>query len=389
MPGTPRIEATIQPTTDKFRRVITGSHIVAQKVELLLGGEVILDLTDAGVVVDGTVTASSRSAVMRSGSCVLTDPDGALIPGETAGSSQYLVPAGAELRLWRGIAYHDGDPELVPVGTMRFITNRVEAPKMSLELYDRAWTISQDKTESVVSIPAGTLVTTAIRRLLTSVWAELEMNFPDTDEVTVSMAFEPDTDPWEVCQQLAANIGLRLFFDPMGVATMAPEPEPLVDPTVWSFIDDDPANMLLPGVSVNWEGTAPNRVIVLGENSDNTAVYRGVATDDDDNSLTRYGGPYGKVQQVIRDEKVASQAQAVFRARTVLNQGLGLIMQPSMPILPMPAFEPGDIFLTYSPKHHLGQWSILDEMTLPLRASGSMKVDCRERHITSLDGVGG
>ena len=186
--------------------------------------------------------------MQRSGSCVLVDPEGALIPGETAEPSRYLAPAGAELRLWRGIAYHDAPPELVPMGTMRFITNRVEAPKMSLELYDRAWAIAQARTDSVVSIPAGTSVVTAIRRLLTAAWGPgLDMNFPDTDEVTVSMAFEPDSDPWEIAQQLASNIGLRLYFDPLGVATMRSEPDPLVDPTVWTFIDDDPKNMLLPG----------------------------------------------------------------------------------------------------------------------------------------------
>jgi hypothetical protein len=377
--------ADIRPVSDKYREVITGGHTVAQKVELLLGGEVVMDLTDRGVVVDGNVNASSRNAVQRSGSCVLADREGALIPGETAGASKQLAPAGAELRLWRGIAYHDTTPELVPVGTMRFITNRVEAPRMSLELYDRAWAISQAKTVGVVTITAGTSVVAAIRLLLSRAWGPgLEMNFPDTDEVTNNMAFEPDSDPWEICQQLAANIGMRLFFDPMGTAVMAPEPDPLTDPVVWEFLEGNPKNMLLPGASVNWEGTAPNLVTVVGENSDNDTVYTGTAIDLDANSLTRYGGPYGRIHRLLRDEKVASKVQATFRARSELNRGLGLIMQPSLPILPNPAFEPGDIFLTVSPRYKLGQWSILDEFTLPLRASGSMTITCRERHITEL-----
>lgn len=373
----------MQSVSEKFREVVGGSHVVAQKVELLLGGEVVLDLTDAGVVVDGTVNASARSAVQASGSVTLVDPQGALLPGETAGSSRYLAPAGGELRLHRGITFHDIAPELVPLATMRFITNRVEAPKMSLELYDRAWVISQNKTEAIITVTAGTPVTTAIRRLLAAGWGPgLETNFPDTDEVTNNMAFEPDTDPWQAAQELAANIGMRLFFDPMGVATLRPEPDPLVDPVVWELVEDDPKNLMLPGVSVNWEGTAPNRVTIIGENSDNQAVYRGQATDTDPNSLTRYGGPYGRINATIRDEKVASEAQANFRARATLSRGLGLIMQPSMSILPNSAFEVGDIFFTYSPTYRLGQWAILDAYTLPLRASGSMKVDFRERHIS-------
>jgi hypothetical protein len=269
---------------------------------------------------------------------------------------------------------------------MRFITNRIEAPKMSLDLVDRAWTIAKAKTSFTLTVAAGTTVVTAIRQILTAAWgADLPTNFPDTDEVTPGMSFEPDRDPWEIAQELAANIGMRLYFDPLGVATMRPEPDPLTDPVVWTFMDDDPRNMLLPGVAVNWEGTAPNRVIVIGENTDNDAVYRGDAYDTDANSFTRYGGPYGRILQFERDEKIGSNTQANFRARAILNRNLGIIMQPSMPILPNPALEPGDILLTWSPKHKLGQWSILDELTLPLRAtSGAMRIDCRERHITEI-----
>jgi hypothetical protein len=350
-----------------------------------------MDLTDAGVVVDGTVNASARSAVLASGSAVLVDPEGVLIPGEPSvapGINRHLAPAGAELRLYRGIAYHDQPAEVVPLATMRFITNRVEAPRMSLELYDRAWTISKAKTEGVVHITLGTPVTAAVRRLLTAAWgAGLATNFPDTAEFTNNMVFEPDTDPWEAAQELAANLGMRLYFDPMGVATMRPEPDPAVDPVVWSLVEDDPGNLMLPGVSVNWEGTAPNRVTVIGENSDNQKVYRGQATDTDPNSLTRYGGPYGRIHQIVRDEKVASDAQADFRARSILHRGLGLIMQPSMSILPHPGFEVGDIFFTYSPTYKLGQWSILDGYSLPLRANAAMKVDFRERHVTESGGI--
>ena len=46
------------PISEKFREVVTGGHVVAQRVELLLGGEVVMDLTERGVVVDGNVTGA-------------------------------------------------------------------------------------------------------------------------------------------------------------------------------------------------------------------------------------------------------------------------------------------------------------------------------------------
>jgi hypothetical protein len=372
------------PVSEKFREVITGGHTVAQKIELLAGGEVVLDLTDQGVVVDGNVVGA-RAAVQRSGSCTLVDPEGILLPGQGTLSSRLLAPAGNELRLWRGIAYHDTDPELVPVGTLRFVTNEVEAPRMALELYDRAWAIAGAGFTGVVTIAQGTPVVTAVRRLLQVAWGPgLPMNFPDADETTNSMTFEPGTDPWKVCQDLAANIGMRLAFDPMGVATMTPEPDPLLDPIVWSFVDTDPTNMALPGMRVRWEGTSPNLIVVVGENTDNDTVHRGVAIDTDPNSLTRYGGPYGKRHAEIRDEKVASKVQATFRARTELARQAGLITQPSLPILPHPALEIGDILLAVSPTRGFGQLCVLDGFSLPLRAASAMTIDCRERHLTQV-----
>lgn len=374
------------PISLKYRQVIGGSHTVAQKVELLLNNEVILDLTNAGIMVDGTVTAAASSAVMRSGSCVLVDESGVLVPNQGTGTGRQLAPAGAELRLWRGIAYHDTDPELIPVATMRFTGNRVQGGQaMTLDLFDRAWAIAAAKTGKATSIAQGTNVVTAIRRLLAAAGGEwIPTNFPDTDETTVSMAVDMDSDPWQVCQELAANIGQRLFFDQMGVCTMTPEPDPAVDPLAWTLDEESPDNLALPGGEVNWEGTSPNAVVAVGENSDNTQVYRGAASDTDANSLTRYGGPYGRINAVIRDEKIASTAQANARARRDLNRNLGLITQPSTPILPNPALTPGDILLTPLPSQGFGIWGILDGYTLPLRASSPMTIDFRERHIREL-----
>ncbi len=374
------------PVTLKYRQVIGGSHTVAQKVELLLNDEVQLDLTDAGIVVDGSVTAAASSAVLRSGSCTLVDETGTLVPNQGLGTGRLLAPAGAELRFWRGISYHDTDPELVPVATMRFVGNRVEGGRrMTLDLYDRAWAISAAKTGTATSIAQGTNVVTAIRRLLAAAGGEwFETNFPDTDETTPGMAVDMDSDPWQVCQELAGNIGMRLFFDQMGVCTMTPEPDPAVDPLVWTLDEESSDNLALPGGSVNWEGTSPNAVVAVGENSDNSQVYRGAAFDTDANSLTRYNGPYGRINAVIRDEKIGSTTQAQARARRELNRHLGLITQPSTPILPNPALAPGDILLTPMPAQGFGVWGILDGYTLPLRAAQAMTIDFRERHVRSL-----
>ena len=381
----------IWPVSDTFRRTVGGSHVVAQRVELLLAGEVDADLTAAGVFVDGSVTAAIGNAVMRSGQVTLIDETGVLVPNLATRTGRVLAPAGSELRLWRGLAYPEPTraPELVPVATMRFTVNRVEGRQMTLECYDRAWALAQAKALVPTTIALGTNVITAIRRLLVAAGGEwIDTNFPATDETTPSMAVDVGADLWAEAQQLAANIGQRLYFDPMGVATMRPEPDPAVDPVAWTLDETDPANLALPGGQVEWEGTAPNAVLAIGENSDNALVYRAVAYDTDANSLTRYGGPYGRIHgDPVRSETIGSATQANARARLELNRGLGLMTKPTTPILPNAALEPGDVLLTPMPSRGMGTWGILDGFTLPLRAAGPMPVVLRERHVRELGPV--
>lgn len=372
--------------TDRFRRTVGASHTVAQRVELLVDGVVEADLTDAGVLVEGQVQASIRNAILRSASLSLLDETGLLVPNPATGAGRALMPAGSELRLWRGIAYPNHPPELLALGTMRFVVTSVRGRSMTLECYDRAWALSQAKALVATSIANGTNLVAAIRRLVNVAGGEwLDTNLPATDEVVPSMAIDVGQDLWALCQQLAANVGNRLYFDPMGTLTMTPEPDPGNDPVAWTLDEQADDNLALPGAEVRWEGTGPNAVVAIGENSDNGQVWRGVAYDTDANSLTRYDGPYGRIHgDPVRDEKIASPTQANARARKELNANLGLIVSPSTTLLPNAALEPGDVLLTPMPSQGFGTWAILDGFTMPLRADQPMPVQLRERHIREL-----
>jgi hypothetical protein len=369
------------PTSRRFQAAVAASHFVASKVELLVGGAPVLDLSAAGVVVDGSVSVDN-APVRRSGSLSLVDEPGVFIPGY---ADDLLAPAGNEVRLWRGIDYRDGtDPELVPIGTLRFVVTEVAWPQISLECYDRAWAIAGATLENTLNIPAGTNYLTAITNILTVAWgADLPTNFPDTDEVTATLVFEPETDPWEIARELTANLGMVLFFDPMGVCQMAPEPDPATDPPVWAFADTDAENLALPGMKAVWDGTGNNAVIVVGENSDSDAVYRSVVYDQDPNSPTRYGGPFGKRPITIRDEKVTSQFQANLRARKELLARLGLAQTVEIPSIVNPAFEVGDVAYCASAVNKIDQLSILERFAVPLRHSGTMTLEARARQVVT------
>jgi len=369
----------VWPISARLRAALAGDQFVATKVELLSDGGVTVDLSEAGVIVDGQIDVDNAE-VRRSGRISLVDPSGALAPG-AAGDP--LAPSGAELRVWRGLLLDDG-PELVPLATMRFVVVEANWPRLELECYDRAWAISGATLENNLIIASGTNYVTAISNVLATAWGTgLPTNFPDTDEVTATLAFEADADPWEIARELAANLGMVLWFDPMGVCQMTPEPDAATDPPVWRFEDSDSENLALPGDKAVWDGTGNNAVIIIGENSDATAVYRSVWYDQDPASPTRYGGPFGKRPITIRDEKVTSQALADLRGRKELLARLGLQQTVVLPSMVNPALEWGDVVRAVSAHNKIDQVAILERFPVPLRASGTMLLEARARQVVT------
>jgi len=369
------------PVSRRFQAAIASDHFVASKVELLQAGTPALDLSAAGIVVDGNV-AVANAEVRRSGSFSFADEHGLYIPGF---ADDVLAPAGNEIRAWRGIDFLDGtDPELVPIGTLRFVETEAAWPSIGLECYDRAWTIAGATLENTLTIPAGTNYIDAITNVLVTAWgAGLPTNFPDTDEVTAAMVFEPEADPWAIARELTANLGMVLWFDPMGTCCMTPEPDPATDPPVWRYDDSDSENLALPGAKAIWDGTGNNAVIVVGENSDSDAVYRSVVYDQDPNSPTRYGGPFGKRPITILDEKVTSQFQANLRARKELLARLGLSQTVEIPSMVNPALEVGDVVYCASARNRIDQLSILEGFAVPLRHGGTMTLEARARQVVT------
>jgi hypothetical protein len=369
------------PTTRRFQRTLGSDHFVACRVQLLIGGVATVDLTALGVMADGTIQVEN-AAVRRSGNVTLVDESGGLLP---TGLDALLAPVGSELRFWRGIKYPDlPDPELVPIGTLRFTVTDATWPEISLECYDRGWTIAGAELETDLQVVAGTNVITAIGRVLSTAWGGgLPTNFPNTDEVTQSMIFEAGDDPWEIARELAANIGLVLWFDPMGVCQATPESDTDAATPVWRFDETDDQDLMLPGLKTVWDGTGNNKIIAIGENSDTGAAFRGTWTDNDPASPTRYGGPFGRRPLTIRDEKITSQSQANLRARKegLRRQGLSQIIH--IPSMVHPGLEVGDVVYCSSSRRAVDQLAILERFPVPLRASGSMLLEARARQVVA------
>ncbi len=199
------------------------------------------------------------------------------------------------------------------------------------------------------------------------------------------MVFDAGADPWAAAQELAANVGQRLFFDQLGTATMRPEPDPLADPVVWTFDDADAENMLLPGLEQTWTGTSYNSVTVSGESTSLATPVRATVRDLEPSSPTRYGGPYGKrPMPLITDTKVATQPQAEARALKELQSQLGIAQQVRFSTWGHPALDVADVVYVASSAQRIAQYFILDSITLPLRGANAMDITTRARQVVTL-----
>ncbi len=373
----------MEVTTEKFQRAISRSHKVAQKVELLTQGGTV-DLTAEGIVVSGRVNVSSTET-RRTMEVSFVDEDGLWLPFAV---NDPLAPAGNEIRLYRGIDYQDGtSPELIPIGTFRFVTVNVPAPKVVLNGFDRSYVVKANPISETFTIPNGTNVVTAIESILLRVYPtsiyQLERTMPDLDEVTNLMTVEIESDAWSLVQDLAANVGHDLYFNPKGQLVMLPVPDPATAVPVFEFNDNSEDNMGMPGINLNWDASdVVNRVVAIGENPDNSTVYRGEAKDTDPGSPTQYDGPFGRRTMIIRDEKIASQAQAEQRARAELVKRLGIPQSLTIPSMVHPALEAGDVLRATSNKlGGLTQVVIADSFPVPLRANEGMTIETRQRLI--------
>ena len=167
---------------------------------------------------------------------------------------------------------------------------------------------------------------------------------------------------------MAQSIGNELFFDGVGRCVMQPEPT-LADTPVASIAETE--NMIAIVKSLD-RVTAFNRVIAIGQTATSDAVYRGVATDDDPDSPSQYGGPFGKKPTTITSEFITSNSQATKAAKAVLAANIGVAQAVSFAALPDPRLEVGDAVTIVNTVLGIDQVHLIDTLEIGLAADMAM-----------------
>lgn len=250
-------------------------------------------------VTGGTVQVDRTNAIRRSASGVTILPDsaGTLLP--TVGGSGILYPKGAELQLFKGCIYNDGTAEVASLG--RFL---LEQPVVNHDssgvtiqstLKDRAQTVTREPTAYPYATDGTSTADVAIMALLTTYAPRLtQFAFTPTTFVPAVQTFTVGFNVWTAAQSIAADAGMELFFDKVGVCVLRPIPNPLTSPSLASYYGDIEGSILLSAVRTLNIANVPNIVCVQSSGSNISPPIQTFWWDTNPASSTYYAaGPVG------------------------------------------------------------------------------------------------
>lgn len=369
----------MKDTSDRFDP--TSSHKLAVKVAPPDDPGNALPLAGGSVTLDRQATSMGR--------CDLTFNSEELVPND---HEALLAPFGQELQVWRGIEYGPGDQELLSLGIFRIyeasIDDEGEGITIQVSGLDRSSRIIDAAFEQPYQISSGSDFVTAMQTTIQEAYPGVVFDFASFTGTLPLITAAEGEDRWQFVQDMAAAIGMELYFNGEGVLVMAQVPAATTGVAAHGLHlheggTEEPAVLLSARKGWSRDDVA-NRWIVTGENSDDgTPPPRAVATDSNPLSPTYYDGDFGKVPKFVTSEFITDATQAQAAADGYLNLNLGIAQAIDFGIIVNPAIEPGDGAHIMREQLGLDEVHIVDSVTIPLSATESMSGATRTAQVTS------
>ncbi|UKD55162.1 DUF5047 domain-containing protein [Amycolatopsis sp. FU40] len=326
-------------------------------------------------VLDGEVNVDSGSQVRRTATLV-TDPG--LWP---VSPRELLTPFGSTCALWRGIVIPEQpEPEWIPLGV--FYLNKTKRARSSdsrsaatIDLVDPSQWVADDRFAAPTQTAAGATYIAGIKQLI---WGTLGQDYPVIDytgNTDIAPVMDIEKERWgDGIEKLADAIGAEVFFDQIGQVIVRPLPT-LGDAPVWYARTGSGGNVLT--TDEEWDrDNVWNRWVINGERSDGSLPVREIVSDDDENSPTYVGGPFGARTRFYSSPAITSTGQAIAAGRAFLARTTGLACKVDFSIVVNPALTAGDVIELDDAE--LGRANhIIDKLTIPLTASGALTCSTR------------
>lgn len=356
-----------------------GSQHVRSRAELWRDGAKAADVTSTA----GQVDVDRGRDIRRTVTATLLDVDGTLTPND---ASDLLVPAGTQLRCWRGLVLPGGAFEEVPLGVYRIIDPQVEvtsdgATQISVSGQDESMTVAAARLTSGYRIPAGTGVGAGLAALLTDRHPRLDVadRSPDVRfAAAVDLPAGADSDPWTQAKAIAAAHGLDIDIDPEGTAVIRPVPNPVAADAAYRRGADAVITKINRGYTT--ENTYSG-VCVKSEPTD-AAPVQATVWDTNPASPTYAAGRFGRKPLFITSQLLTTVGQAEATARAWLPIVSGILERVTWEQVVNPAHDVFDVVDVEDPDVNLSARLTIDQLTIPLDHAGVMAAVTRSRTLT-------
>lgn len=249
-------------------------------------------------LISGTVNIDYARDERRSGDCSIWLPETSIGPGGLWYDKVF--------KFYRGITFgpYHRDPNYAGASLVwqigSFMADKIsessDSANFNVTFRDLTKRMMLSKTTEAITFTEGTEIATVIRALAANSGI-FDMLVPATGkEIGKDFTFEQGSSRWEIVKKIANDFGYELFFDHRGWLVMRPFVDPLTSPIYLNLVarraglgaDGRRSNVGSYDRSASDERIY-NHIVVIGEGTDRTVVYRAEAENTLPTSPTSIG----------------------------------------------------------------------------------------------------
>lgn len=376
----------MRPVSDSFLNTVRGPHKAVFRARLVAPWATGVNPANAGApipVISGDVTFDVNSDI--NATCDVT----------LGWAFEDISAYGQELYLERGVQYANGTTEYVGLGYFR--VNSVEDATIRDSDFDgfvirvsgedRKANLRDGRVPSPLQFTANTSVASVLDFLVQDVMPGVvtiydTVNWPGGTAAATLLGSDHfvDQDRLAFIEELVAAYGKICYFDYAGrfVVKDAPSTSGL---SVFNVNSGRDGVLVHAARTVSRDGVY-NAVVAAGEAADsNVPPVYAVATDNDPDSPTFYGGMFGKVPKFFTSSFLTTTAQCLSTAQKLLAAAHGLPYSVTLGMVPNPALEAWDV-ITVTYADGAVEVHIIDQITYSMSVDDEMSIQTRKQFLS-------
>lgn len=197
----------------------------------------------------------------------------------------------------------------------------VDGRSWEIEMLDRTSVYDLDKIETTFALPTGTVVTTAVRDLLTSTGEPVGALTESTETLSAPLVWQAGTTKLTIINDILQAAGFNaLWADGNGQFRIEKNVPPQERSLVYSMLDDSDS-IYLPDFQIDKDiYSIPNKVVVIGQGSGSDEALIGIATNMNPESPYSYPSRGRWIVTTVDGVEATSQAVIDQIAQNTLAQ---------------------------------------------------------------------